>query len=176
MAPLDGAKFGSNQVDKQNLHNVNSVIRGRNEGIKTSPGAHSHNFIIFQNPIGLILRYIDNTGYKHMKQFLLAICLIFIGYATTSAQTSRLALQYFETGEFEKAAALFQELYEKDRRSNFYFDKYIESLLAMEAFGEAEQVVDRRLRKEKDNLIREIVTHWAVVKNYRTVGFLINRN
>ncbi len=67
-------------------------------------------------------------------------------------QTSRLAMQYFETGEFEKAASLFEELYEKDKRSNFYFDKYIESLLAMEDYSTAERVVTKRLKKENDNL------------------------
>lgn len=77
-------------------------------------------------------------------------CMLLAG--NLLAQTSRLAMQYFETGEFEKAASLFQELYEKDRRSNFYFDKYIESLLAMESYSEAEKVVMRRLKKEGDNL------------------------
>ena len=77
-------------------------------------------------------------------------CMLLAG--NLLAQTSRLAMQYFETGEFEKAASLFQELYEKDRRSNFYFDKYIESLLAMESYGEAEKVVMRRLKKEGNNL------------------------
>ena len=67
-------------------------------------------------------------------------------------QTSRLAMQYFETGEFEKAASLFQELYEKDPRSTFYFDKYIESLLAMDNFEECEKVVKARLKKEPQNL------------------------
>jgi tetratricopeptide (TPR) repeat protein len=76
----------------------------------------------------------------------------FFVWQTGVAQTSRLAMQYFETGEFEKAASLFRELYEKDPRSTFYFDKYIESLLAMDAFEESEKVVKARLKKEPQNL------------------------
>ncbi len=86
------------------------------------------------------------------RSFLILCCSILFALGGLSAQTSRLAMQYFETGEFEKAASLFQELYEKDRRSNFYFDKYIESLLALEAYDEAEKVVTKRLKKESTNL------------------------
>ncbi|MCB0669462.1 MAG: tetratricopeptide repeat protein [Saprospiraceae bacterium] len=81
--------------------------------------------------------------------FILTLCFF---WNDGFGQTSRLAMQYFETGEFEKAASLFKELYEKDPRSTFYFDKYIESMLAMEAFEESEKVVKNRLKKEPQNL------------------------
>lgn len=83
---------------------------------------------------------------------ILVIVVFCVFWREGYSQTSRLAMQYFETGEFEKAASLFQELYEKDPRSTFYFDKYIESLLAMEAFEESEKVVKGRLKKEPQNL------------------------
>jgi tetratricopeptide (TPR) repeat protein len=81
--------------------------------------------------------------------FMMSLCVWQMGFS----QTSRLAMQYFETGEFEKAASLFEELYEKDPRSTFYFDKYIESLLAMDNFEECEKVVKARLKKEPQNLV-----------------------
>ncbi|MCB0685794.1 MAG: tetratricopeptide repeat protein [Saprospiraceae bacterium] len=88
-----------------------------------------------------------------MKYLRILLFLAFLAGAKTGiSQTSRLAMQYFETGEFEKAASLFKELYEKDPRSTFYFDKYIESLLAMEDFDESEKVVKARLKKEPQNL------------------------
>ena len=83
---------------------------------------------------------------------ILTLILLVLVSKLTFAQTSRLAMQYFETGEFEKAASLFKELHEKDPRSTFYFDKYIESLLAMDAFEESEKVVKARLKKEPQNL------------------------
>lgn len=78
--------------------------------------------------------------------------IFFFAWQLGYGQTSRLAMQYFETGEFEKAASLFKELYDKDPRSTFYFDKYIESLLAMDSFEESEKVVRARLKKEPQNL------------------------
>ena len=88
-----------------------------------------------------------------MKQniaLILGLLLVMTGQML--GQTSRLAMQYFETGEFEKAASLFKDLYEQDKRSTFYFDKYIESLLAMESYAEAERVVKTRSKKEPQNL------------------------
>ncbi len=87
---------------------------------------------------------------KHILPLLLSF--LFLASGPLAGQTSRLAMQYFETGEFEKAASLFKELYQKDNRSNFYFDKYIESLLAMESYDEAEKVVKNRLKREPHNL------------------------
>ena len=88
-----------------------------------------------------------------MKQniaLILGLLLVMTGQML--GQTSRLAMQYFETGEFEKAASLFKDLYEQDKRSTFYFDKYIESLLALESYAEAERVVKTRSKKEPQNL------------------------
>lgn len=87
---------------------------------------------------------------KHILPLILSF--LFLASYPMLGQTSRLAMQYFETGEFEKAASLFKELYQKDNRSNFYFDKYIESLLAMETYDEAEKVVKNRLKREPHNL------------------------
>ena len=61
-------------------------------------------------------------------------------------------MQYFETGEFEKAAGIFKTLYEQDSRSNFYFDKYIESLLALEQYALCEKIIKNRIKKEPENI------------------------
>ena len=87
-----------------------------------------------------------------MKYLALIFLTGFLIASPLTAQTSRLAMQYFETGEFEKAASLFKDLYDKDKRSNFYFDKYIESLLAMEDFVQSEKVVKNRIKREPHNL------------------------
>ncbi len=88
-----------------------------------------------------------------MKQVHLFLILsAFLVIPSVYGQTSRLAMQYFETGEFEKAASLFKDLYQKDPRSTFYFDKYIESLLAMDDFSTSEKVVKSRIKKEPQNL------------------------
>ncbi|MBX2815974.1 MAG: tetratricopeptide repeat protein [Saprospiraceae bacterium] len=86
------------------------------------------------------------------KALVLSVLFLFGFLSSLDGQTSKLAMQYFETGEYEKAAQLYKELYAKDRRSTFYFDKYVESLLALDDFAGAEKIVASRLRKEPDNL------------------------
>ncbi len=102
-------------------------------------------------------------------KYLLLTTLLTLTVATLPAygQASRLAIQYFETGEFEKAAALFKELYEKDKRSNFYFDKYIESLLAMDNYKVPEKVVRARLKREPDNLALYVTQGKILEAQYR---------
>ncbi len=76
-------------------------------------------------------------------------------------------MQYYETGEYEKAAQLFKELYNNEKRTDFYFDKYVESLLAMEDFQSAEKIVDSRLRKESGNLNLLVIQGKILEAQYR---------
>ncbi|NRB47862.1 MAG: tetratricopeptide repeat protein [Saprospiraceae bacterium] len=70
------------------------------------------------------------------------------------AQEAQLAQQYFRDGEYEKAAVLYEKLYNKNTRNDFFFDRYVECLLAMEDFKRGETVIKQQLRKtpEKVNL------------------------
>ncbi len=62
-------------------------------------------------------------------------------------QDSRLAHQYFQTGEYEKAASVFKKLFDKNGNSDYYFQRYIESLSAMEDFATAEAEVKKQIKK-----------------------------
>lgn len=68
-----------------------------------------------------------------------------------SGQDSRLAAQYYQTGEYEKAAALYLKLYNKTKRNDYYFGKYIESLIELESYEEAEQAVKMQLRQRPND-------------------------
>jgi len=63
-----------------------------------------------------------------------------------SAQDSRLANQYYQTGEYEKAAAMYLKLFEKTKKNDYYFNKYVESLLAVEAYDEAEKAIKSQIK------------------------------
>lgn len=82
--------------------------------------------------------------------------LLLFSFMTISvfAQQAQLAQQYFRDGEYEKAAVLYEELYNKNTRNDFFFDRYVECLLAMEDFKRGETVIKQQLRKtpEKVNL------------------------
>ncbi|MCF8258573.1 MAG: tetratricopeptide repeat protein, partial [Flavobacteriales bacterium] len=71
------------------------------------------------------------------------------------AQTNtdeQLAAQYFKNGEFDKAEVLYEKLY-KRTNDEFFYNYYIDCLLKLKNFSEAEKVVDKRLRKEADPVL-----------------------
>ncbi len=73
-------------------------------------------------------------------------------------QDTKLAQQYYRDGEFEKAAVLFKRLYEQQNRNDYYFDRYIECLLAIEEYGEVESALKQGLKEDPSN-IRLYVTY-----------------
>lgn len=84
-------------------------------------------------------------------QILLVICFVFIAFAGYS-QNSKLANEYYRTGEYEKAAQMYKALSEKTKYNDYYFNRYIESLLALEEFEEAEKVVKQQIKRFPDNV------------------------
>jgi len=62
-----------------------------------------------------------------------------------SAQDSKLAQQYFQSGEYEKASTLFEKLYEKNNNNDYYFNKYIESLIYLEEY--CEKIIKKQIKK-----------------------------
>ena len=62
------------------------------------------------------------------------------------SQDSRLANEYYQSGEYLKAATVYKQLFEKSRGHYSYFSRYIESLLAVDAFDEAEQAIKEQIK------------------------------
>ncbi len=73
------------------------------------------------------------------------ILLFFLLSLAMNGQDSRLANQYYQTGEYEKAAEVYKMLLEKTPRNDYYFSRYIESLLAMENFQLAEKEIKKQI-------------------------------
>ncbi|MBL7802224.1 MAG: tetratricopeptide repeat protein [Saprospiraceae bacterium] len=67
------------------------------------------------------------------------------------AQDPNLANQYFTDGEYEKAAALYEQLSENDPRSEYYFNRYVDCLLNLERYDESEKAVKKQLKRMPDN-------------------------
>ncbi|MCB0707548.1 MAG: tetratricopeptide repeat protein [Saprospiraceae bacterium] len=63
------------------------------------------------------------------------------------AQEAQLAQQYYQDGEYEKAAKLYEKLYADNHGNDFYFDRQVESLLALEEYGKCEEVLKQELKK-----------------------------
>lgn len=63
------------------------------------------------------------------------------------AQDPRLGEQYYRNGEYEKAAVIFEQLYNKNPSRDYYFNRYIEVLLLLENYKDTEKQLKKRIKK-----------------------------
>ena len=80
------------------------------------------------------------------------------------AQNPNLAQHYYRSGEYEKAAVIFKELIEQTPANDYYFDKYVDCLIAVEAFSEAEQAIKKVLKKNKEKTSSLLVTYGKILE------------
>ena len=92
-----------------------------------------------------------------MRFLVFTMSLAFLPFVA-SGQDSKLAQQYYQDGEFEKAAVLYQKLYDQQNKNDYYFDRYIECLLAIEQYDEVENALKKGLKGDPNN-IRLYVTY-----------------
>ncbi len=78
-------------------------------------------------------------------KFVCMLCL-FLWANAIAAQSQKLARQYYNTGEFEKAAELYEELYNKSKNAT-YFSYYIKCLTASENYDKAEKIIKKELKR-----------------------------
>lgn len=69
-----------------------------------------------------------------------------------SAQQSRLANQYYSNGEYEKAASLYQTLYEKEKSNEFYFQRLTECLITLKKYEDAKNIINSELKKNPEDV------------------------
>lgn len=83
---------------------------------------------------------------------LIILVVLFFQVALLSGQDSKLANEYYRTGEYEKAAQMFKMLAEKTKYNDYYFNKYIECLLALEEYEQSEQVIKQQIKRFPKNV------------------------
>ncbi len=92
---------------------------------------------------------------KTMKHFIILLILI-TGLNTGFAQQKRsevqtkssLAIRYYNAKDYEKAAPLLKEVYGLTKNST-YFRYYINSLISLNQFADAESELQREIKKQK---------------------------
>lgn len=87
-----------------------------------------------------------------MKKILILI-ILFSCSSALKAQLSTdeaLAVQYFRSGDFEKAAFLYEKLFERTKNTSYY-DPYFTSLLHIKKFDEAEKLIRYMVKSQPDN-------------------------
>ena len=76
----------------------------------------------------------------------MTILFFTIGFTALTAQEARLAQEYYRNGEYEKAAVLYEKLAKKGN-NDFYFNRYVESLLSLEEFEKCEKIVKQEIKR-----------------------------
>jgi tetratricopeptide (TPR) repeat protein len=93
-----------------------------------------------------------------MRKRLLILLLIFITnyvIAQVNREDEVLAAQYYQSGDFEKAAVLFKKLFEKTGDNNFY-DPYFTSLMRLKNFDAAEVLVKKQIKAHPETFMYSI--------------------
>lgn len=88
-----------------------------------------------------------------MKVLLLLPLLFMLLTTPVSGQNSKLADQYYLEGEYQKAGDLYLKLHETAKKNgNFiYFNKYIECLLALREYDQAEKEIQAQMKAQPDD-------------------------
>lgn len=82
----------------------------------------------------------------------LAAVFFSLNLASLKAQDLNLANQYYNNGEFEKAASLYGQLLERDDRNDAFFNRYVECLINLDRFEECEKTIKKQLKKSPENV------------------------
>jgi hypothetical protein len=92
-------------------------------------------------------------SFPTLRLLVLLALSLWLGAPSAAAQTPdpNLANQYFSDGEFEKAAALYGQLLERERKSDYYFNRYVECLSKLERWDEAEKALKKQLKEQPEN-------------------------
>jgi len=77
----------------------------------------------------------------------LFVTFIILSVIVVQAQDSKLANSYFRNGEYEKAAEVYKRMFDKTGKNDYYFERYIASLLEVENFEQAEDAIKGQIKK-----------------------------
>ncbi len=69
-----------------------------------------------------------------------------LGAIAQRSAEDALALQYYQNGEFDKAALIFEKLYKRGNNVQQYYDQYLNSLIKLKRYDDAEKVVKQMMK------------------------------
>jgi tetratricopeptide (TPR) repeat protein len=104
----------------------------------------------FTTPLNAI--YPTQTMRTFFSRNTLFLLLLLTTANTLLAQDPNLANQYFSDQEFEKAASLYSQLSDKEPRNDYFFNRYIECLLGLQQYDEAEKAIKKQLKRTPENI------------------------
>jgi tetratricopeptide (TPR) repeat protein len=87
-----------------------------------------------------------------MKKLVAILLFILPMLAYAQNNDARLADYYFQNGELEKAAVIYQKLYENNT-GDYYFERYVSCLMDLSRFDEGEKVIIKQIKKEPNKVM-----------------------
>lgn len=93
--------------------------------------------------------------------------LLTLALASVSAQETELELAeyYFKAGEFGSAKLYYQDIY-KTNTTNRVYEKYLQTLIALEEYDDAEKLAKKKLKRRRD----KASGYQELGKLYKTIG------
>ena len=101
-----------------------------------------------------------------MKRILL-LCMLLSAFVVAQNNQGQLAYQYYQSGEYQKAITLYQELNKKSV-SAAYFPHYFNCLLQLEDYKTAEKLAARIVKKFPKSLLAQkvIILYLNILINF----------
>ncbi len=95
----------------------------------------------------------NNFVFFKLSFILLSGILLFIHPCSLYADSTdeQLAAQYFREGDYEKALALYEEIFDENS-SPIVYNNYLETLLVLEKFREAERLVNQQISRSPGDI------------------------
>ncbi|MBC8053346.1 MAG: tetratricopeptide repeat protein [Sphingobacteriaceae bacterium] len=88
-----------------------------------------------------------------MKRYFVALILSFVSVLGNAQVASEdvLALQYYQNGDYSKALSIYQKLFNQSRNQLQYYDPYLNSLIKLKEYDDAEKLVKKMMNAYKSN-------------------------
>lgn len=85
--------------------------------------------------------------YSFLLKCSIVIALLSFSISGSAQQKYKLAQQYYNSGEYEKAAQLYESLYQDNPQNTFYFNLYIQCLIDLRDYETASGIILAELKK-----------------------------
>ncbi|MET3129328.1 tetratricopeptide (TPR) repeat protein [Arcicella rosea] len=94
-----------------------------------------------------------------LKTFWKALCLCFVLMCSFEvfSQDAQLGVEYLKAGEYEKARTIFQKLAKNKETAKDIYKPYLETLIKLKNWDEAEKFVKRQIKNSESNQAKYLV-------------------
>lgn len=108
------------------------------------------------------LRYICDINY--MKRSLVYILLLISMCTWAQSTDEKLAAQFYENGEFDKAEDLYKNLYKNNENSLYIYENYLNTLIALDDEKGAEKLVEKQIKRHPNGINHQVDLGYVYIR------------